>query len=42
MDEAKEDTISAFEETDAAVDLRVKNSVYLVIELEGFFFLSSV
>ena len=36
-DEANEDTISAFEETDAAVDLRIKNSVCLVIDLEGFF-----
>ena len=36
--EANEDTISAFEETDAAVDLRIKNSVCLVIiDLEGFF-----
>ena len=33
MDEANEDTISAFEETDAAVDLRIKNSVCLVIDL---------
>ena len=37
VDEANEDTISAFEETDAAVDLRIKNSVCLVIDLEGFF-----
>ena len=37
VDEANEDTISAFEETDAAVDLRIKNSVWLVIDLEGFF-----
>ena len=37
VDEANEDTISAFEETDAAVDLRVKNSLCLVIDLEGFF-----
>ena len=37
VDEANEDTISAFEETDAAVDLRNKNSVCLVIDLEGFF-----
>ena len=37
VDEANEDTISAFEETDAAVDLRMKNSVCLVIDLEGFF-----
>ena len=36
-DEANEDTISAFEETDAAVNLRIKNSVCLVIDLEGFF-----
>ena len=36
VDEANED-ISAFEETDAAVDLRIKNSVCLVIDLEGFF-----
>ena len=36
VDEANEDT-SAFEETDAAVDLRIKNSVCLVIDLEGFF-----
>ena len=35
MDKANEDTISAFEETDAAGDLRIKNSVCLVIE--GFF-----
>ena len=35
--EANEDNISAFEETDAAVDLRIKNSVCLVIHLEGFF-----
>ena len=35
--EAKENTISALEETDAAVDLRIKNSVCLVIDLEGFF-----
>ena len=27
VNEANEDTISAFEETDAAVDLRIKNSV---------------
>ena len=27
VDEANDDTISAFEETDAAVDLRIKNSV---------------
>ena len=31
VDEANEDTISAFEETDAAMDLRIKNSVCLVI-----------
>ena len=37
VDEANEDTISAFEETDAAVDLRIKNSVCLVIDLQGFF-----
>ena len=37
MDEANEDTISAFEETDAAVDWRVKNSLCLVIDLEGLF-----
>ena len=37
VNEANEDTISAFEETDAAVDLRTKNSVCLVIDLEGFF-----
>ena len=37
VDEANEDTSSAFEETDAAVDLRIKNSVCLVIDLEGFF-----
>ena len=37
MDEANEDTISVFEETDAAVYLRIKNSVCLVIDLEGFF-----
>ena len=37
VDEANEDTISAFEETDAAVDLRIKNSVCLIIDLEGFF-----
>ena len=37
VDEANKDTISAFEETDAAVDLRMKNSVCLVIDLEGFF-----
>ena len=37
VDEANEDTIRAFEETDAAVDLRVKNSLCLVIDLEGFF-----
>ena len=37
VDEANEDTISAFEETDAAVDLRIKNSVWFVIDLEGFF-----
>ena len=37
VDEANEDTISAFEETDAAVDLRIKNSVCLVIALKGFF-----
>ena len=37
VNEANEDTISAFEETDAAVDLRIKNSVCLVIDLEGFF-----
>ena len=36
VDEANEDTISAFEETDATVDLRIKNSVCLVIDLEGF------
>ena len=37
VDEANEDAISAFEETDAVVDLRIKNSVCLVIDLEGFF-----
>ena len=38
MDKGNEDTISAFEETeDAAEDLRIKNSVCLVIDLEGFF-----
>ena len=37
MEEAYENTVSAFEETDAAVDLRIKNSVCLVIDLEGFF-----
>ena len=37
VDEANEDTISAFEETDVAVDLRIKNSACLVIDLEGFF-----
>ena len=37
MDEGNEDTISAFEETDAAVDLRVKNSLCLVIDLEWLF-----
>ena len=37
VDKANEDTISAFEETDAAVDSKIKNSVYLVIHLEGFF-----
>ena len=37
MDKANEDTISAFEETDAAVDLKIKNSVCLVIDLQGFF-----
>jgi len=38
IDEANEDTItiSAFEETDAAVDLRIKNSNCLVTDLEGF------
>ena len=36
VDEANEDTISAFEATDAAVDLRIKNSVCLVLDLEGF------
>jgi len=36
VDEANKDTVSAFEETDAAVDLRIKNSVCLVIDLEGF------
>ena len=36
VDEANEDTISAFEETDAAEDLRIRNSVCLVIDLEGF------
>ena len=36
IDEAN-DTISAFEEIDAAVDLRIKNSVCLVIDLKGFF-----
>ena len=35
--EAKGNTISALEETDAAVDLRIKNSVCLIIDLEGFF-----
>ena len=33
MDKANEDTISAFEETDAARDLRIKNSVCLVVDL---------
>ena len=37
VNEANEDIISAFEETDVAVDLRIKNSVCLVIDLEGFF-----
>ena len=37
MNEANEDTISAFEETDAAVGLRIKNSACLVIDLKGFF-----
>ena len=37
VDEANEDTISEFEKTDAVVDLRVKNSLCLVIDLEGFF-----
>ena len=37
VDEPNKDTISAYEETDAAVDLKIKNSVYLVIHLEGFF-----
>ena len=37
VDEAIEDTISAFEETDAAVDVRIKNSVCLVIALKRFF-----
>ena len=37
VDEGNEDKISAFEETDAAVDLRVKNSLCLVIDLERFF-----
>ena len=37
VDEAKEDIMSAFQETDAAVDLRIKNSLCLVIDLEGFF-----
>ena len=37
VDEANEDTIRAFGETDAEVDLRVKNSLCLVIDLEGFF-----
>ena len=37
VDEANEDTISEFEETDAVVDLRVKNSLCLVIDLKGFF-----
>ena len=37
VDEANEYTISAFEATDAAVHLRIKNSVCLVIHLEGFF-----
>ena len=36
IDEAYEDTISAFEEIDPAVDLRIKNSLCLVIDLEGF------
>ena len=36
VDKANEDTISAFEETDAAEDLRIRNSVCLVIDLEGF------
>ena len=36
VDEANEDTISAYEETDATMDLRIKNSVCLVIDLEGF------
>ena len=30
-------TNTKLEETDAAVDLRIKNSVCLVIDLEGFF-----
>ena len=33
IDNANEETISTFEETDAAVDLRIKNSVCLVIDL---------
>ena len=37
MDKTNEDTISAFEETDTAVDLRIKNGVCLVIDLQGFF-----
>ena len=37
VDEANEDTISALKETDAAMDWRIKNSVCLVIDLEGFF-----
>ena len=37
MDEANEDTISAFEETDGAVDLRIENSECLVIDFEEFF-----
>ena len=34
---ANEDTISAFEVTDSAEDLRIKNSACLLIDLEGFF-----
>ena len=42
VDEAKEDTISAFEKTDAAVDLRIKNSLFLVIDLELGFFVQKI
>ena len=37
VDEANEETISAFEEIDASVDSRIKKSVCLVIDLQGFF-----